>query len=66
MTVAETFRPPWLKDCFSQFDRDNNGALTLNEIKQFMKYICVKVDDGTVNTVFKVSKEKRRVCPPIG
>jgi len=51
---ATAMRPPWLKDCFLQFDHDNNGALTMKEIKSFMKHISVKVDDKTFCTTFEV------------
>lgn len=57
VAVANLIRPSWLKDIFKEFDHDNNGALTLPEIHNILRYISISLDEDIITKCFEKFNE---------
>ena len=53
--IENALRPYWLLKAFQAVDKDNNGALTLSEVKNANKYLNFMEDDGELQRKFNVS-----------
>ena len=58
VVIENTLRPSWLLKAFKAVDEDNNGALTLSEVKNVNKYLNFMGDDGELEGRFNVSLDK--------
>ncbi|XP_066916360.1 1-phosphatidylinositol 4,5-bisphosphate phosphodiesterase zeta-1-like isoform X2 [Clytia hemisphaerica] len=64
--IENSLRPAWLRNAFDKFDHDNNGALTLTEIKNLLTYCNVKIDESKAEETFKKhSNESFGRLPPM-
>lgn len=52
--IENSLRPAWLCNAFDKFDHDNNGALTLTEIKNLLTHCNVKIEESKAEENFKV------------